>query len=885
MVCTQYFLKAPLATLSLPPSVILQPYASCPLHRCNPHLPHCDHNPFTLIFSRQLFKALKPHQNIIFEIKNIKASLREIKDRGERYGFNSLEEGSSSKSSVTSIEYHDPRLNSLFVTDNEFLDVNFPSDKLIACLVEGALARMMISFVGTGGIGKTTLVKKVYDVEVVKGHFDCCAWITVSQSYNIEKLLRILAQQISSTIERVAGEVDIIEYLINPLRQHLQTKRYLVVFDDVWQTDFWCVMKHALPINDKGSRIIITTRNDTIADSCKETSSDLVIKLQPWSQEMAWELFCKKAFKYEFERTCPKELEELSMQIVKKCQGLPLVIATVAGLLSLKEKSAFEWKKMHDALCSELETNPHLSNISKILSLSYNNLPYYLKSCFLYFAIFPEDRFIADVRLYRYWIGEGFVKEKRGKTLEQVAEEYLNELIQRNLVQVWGLLGYSDKLCRVHDLVHDVILSRANELGFCQILDENKSMISGKSRRLSIHTSNKNAMETIEDYGARSIFLFNVDGLTKAFMLTWFEKFKKFQLLKVLDFTDVPLEYLPKEVGNLFHLKYLCLRNTKVKKLPKSIGNLQNLQILDLFYSPILELPIEINKLRNLRLLMGIYHDRTMGLNLDAVHGLRAKKGIGCLNNLHVLCVVDSSCGGVSLIKELDNLRQLRWLSISNLTAENARALSVSIQKMNHLERLVLISSSTDEILDLQSILSPPSLLYHIVLRSGRLLSFPSWISKLQNLSTFGLNDTRLVDNPLKILGGLPNLEHFWLENTYEREELHFEKCSFPKLKLLQINKLDRLEIMKVKLGALPLLEVLCIGTCPLLKTATGLQHLRSLKLIEISDMPGEFVTDLQPDTGRQQWTVRHVPYAAWFTGEGDAYDFYQSAYNWNVDR
>ena len=148
------------------------------------------------------------------------------------------------------------------------------------------------------------------------------------------------------------------------------------------------------------------------------------------------------------------------------------MLATVAGLLSTKEKNVFEWRKMHDSLCFELETNPHLSNISKILSLGYNNLPHYLKSCFLYFSVFPEDRLIADVRLYRYWIAEGFVTEKRGKTLEQVAEEYLNELIQRNLVQVWGLLCGSDKLCRVHDLLHDIIISRANELGFCQILDE-----------------------------------------------------------------------------------------------------------------------------------------------------------------------------------------------------------------------------------------------------------------------------------------------------------------------------------------------------------------------------------------------------------------------------
>ncbi|KAL5547677.1 hypothetical protein UlMin_002908 [Ulmus minor] len=832
-----------------------------------------------------LFKGLKRRQDIASEIRHIKASLYEIKKRGKRYGFDYVEQ-ESSRGTATSEQDYDPRLGSLFVEDDEFFDVGFTREELMTRLVEGQSPRMVISLVGTGGIGKTTLVKKVYDNEVLKGHFDCCAWITVSQSYNLEKLLRNMMQQIHPAAEYIAGETGtIIERLVSALRKYLETKRYIVVFDDVWQLDFWGFMKHALPNNDRGSRIIVTTRNEVVAISCKDASCSLVEKLQPWPQEMAWEFFCKKTFRHEVHRCCPEELEELSREIVKKCQGLPLVLATVAGILSTKEKNVFELRKMYDSLCFEVETNPHLSNISKILSLSYNNLPHYLKSCFLYFSVFPEDRLIADVRLYRYWIAEGFVTETRGKTLEQVAEEYLNELIQRNLVQVWGLLHGLDKLCRVHDLLHDIIISRANELGFCQILDEKSSKNSGKTRRLSIQGTEK-AVETVDDYGTRSMLLFNFDELPNTFMLTLFQKFKKFKLLKVLDLTGVPLSYLPKEVGNLFHLKFLSIKKTKVKVLPKFIGKLVNLEILDFMFTPISELPVEINKLRNLRVLVGFYHNLEDGFGAVTFDGIRTPKGFGCLENVHILGLVNGYHRGAAFFKELDNLRQLRWLSMSDLTTENGRALCVAIEKMNHLERLCLHSINKEVILDLEALSSPPQFLSRLEL-TGRLQKLPNWVSKLQGLSILGLSDSRLADDPLKYLKNLPSLVYLGLSIAYKGERLHFEQGGFQKLKLLQLNKLDGLKEMKISRGTLPLLEKLFISSCSQLKmTASNLRGLKSLELVEISEMPREFELNMQPEGDRDHWKIRNVPFSPiWLTGKGDAYDFHESSLKWNVDR
>ncbi|PON78347.1 NB-ARC domain, LRR domain containing protein [Parasponia andersonii] len=156
---------------------------------------------------------------------------------------------------------------------------------------------------------------------------------------------------------------------------------------------------------------------------------------------------------------CPKDLEQSSHDIVRKCLGKPLVIATIAGSVSIKEKVEFEWQRELNNLNLRIDQNdPKLTRISKILSLIYHDLPYQLNLCFLYFAIFPEDHEIVDYMLYQMWIREGFVKGKGDKTLEQVAEEYLNELVNRNLIVVTRSGAEYTRVCRVYNLMHEIIL-------------------------------------------------------------------------------------------------------------------------------------------------------------------------------------------------------------------------------------------------------------------------------------------------------------------------------------------------------------------------------------------------------------------------------------------
>ncbi len=209
-----------------------------------------------------LLKKLKPNHEIATKIQDIKILVREIKERSERYRFNSSEQ--SSRSGATNVTWHDPRVGSLFIEDDEVVGIESTRDEFISWLVGRASRRSVISVVGMGGIGKTTLAKKVYENDSVKGHFDCRVWITVSQSYNMQKILMTMTKQVYQAKERAQGEIYLMEetMLISQLREYLHQKKYVVVLDDVWKTEFWEVVKHALPCNNRGSRIVITTRSD-----------------------------------------------------------------------------------------------------------------------------------------------------------------------------------------------------------------------------------------------------------------------------------------------------------------------------------------------------------------------------------------------------------------------------------------------------------------------------------------------------------------------------------------------------------------------------------------------------------------------------------------------
>ncbi len=142
----------------------------------------------------QFTKKLKARHVIASKIQDMSNNLKEKRLLAQTYRFDRTEKGGLS-SGATNDSWHDPRVDSLLIEEADVVGIDSSRDKLINWLVEGSSNRMVISVVGIGGLGKTTLVKKVYENDKVAAHFDSRVWIIVSQSYKAEELLRDMIKQ------------------------------------------------------------------------------------------------------------------------------------------------------------------------------------------------------------------------------------------------------------------------------------------------------------------------------------------------------------------------------------------------------------------------------------------------------------------------------------------------------------------------------------------------------------------------------------------------------------------------------------------------------------------------------------------------------------------
>ncbi|XP_024018526.1 disease resistance protein RPM1 [Morus notabilis] len=761
---------------------------------------HSDRHRFIAFLSKIacFVTKLKPQHHIATQIRELKGTIRGIKDRSARYGFDSLQQTPMSDAPQ---RWNDPRRAAYFLREADVVGIESPRNELIEILKTHSPERIVISIVGFGGSGKTTLAKQGYNY--VKRDFDCHAWITVSEPYSAKELLRNLITKVHEATEASApatidtmDEQSLTEQLIN----YLQNKKYFV-FDDVWNKEFWGDVNFALPEN--GGRIVITTRKNEVASFCKRSVSSVHVHLmEPLPPDKAMELFCKRAFLSEPERCCPANLEYWSREIVASCQGLPLAIVAIAGLLSTKNKVPYEWQKFYETLSSELVNHSDLKSTTRILSLSYTDLPYYLKCCILYFGIFPKGYSVRCGRLIRQWIAEGFVKPQKNKTLEAVAKEYLSELIDKGLVEISNVDDEGKaKRCRVHDLLHVVISQKMEESRFCQVLSDESPTFEGVARRLLIIFSSDNNLQKAEISRVRCLFMFNGDN--EMLNSTVNALATSVKLLKVLDFEDTPcLDHLPEDIGDLFHLRYLSVRRTKVKLLPNSIGKLVNMETLDLKESLVYEIPASINRLSKLRHLFGrSFVNNTELFSFDRVRGIKIQR-IECFKHLQKLYYIEANIDGACIIEELGALTQLRTLGIFKVRSRDGKSLCGCIEKMKYLESLVVRSISEDETLDLDSISHPPEFLRRLCLRGPKCIY-------------------------CKIFG----------------EQLHFEEGVFPKLKVLGLNGLKGLSSLIIEEGALRDLEKLYFGTSPQMKEVpTGIKHLKNLKSLYFLHMPDEFV-------------------------------------------
>ncbi|XP_039156132.1 disease resistance protein RPM1 [Eucalyptus grandis] len=792
-------------------------------------------------------KNLKARHRLSSKITDIKSRVSSISEGHQRYHFKSYCTEQSASASIRGTSWHYFRENAFLIEEGKLVGIDEPKEELIKWLVDEEPKLEVVSISGMGGSGKTTLAKRVYDNPRVKTYFQSHAWIGVSQSYKIQEILRDMIEQLHGEIKQPAPQgIESMNSmrLKQIMKDFLQQKRYVIVLDDIWNLEVLEAIKNAMPNSNCSSRIIITTR---IADIATDSSNQSkVYTLKPLSPKESWLLFCEKAFRG---KSCPPDLENLSGLILKKCEGLPLAIVAIGSLLFAK--NVREWEMISRSLGAELESNDRMQNFRKILSLSYNDLDCNLKSCFLYLGVFPEDHVIECMRLIRLWIAEGLVKEREGLTQEEVAERYLKELINRNLVQIaQTTLDGRLKSCRVHDLMRESILSKLRDENFVSFAFEQKTELHERVRRMSVQYTCNNSLNQLNLPSLRSLLIFEL-GMLSSLDEQFFPSASK--LLRVLDLRGSSLHKFPQQIVVMFHLKYLSLRETNVRIIPRSIGKLQNLETLDLKYTLVSELPVEITKLKKLQfLLVYSYAEITTSVPFGLRKGFTAPQGIGALASLQKLsCIKAGGCWSKNIMRELGELSQLRRLGVRDLKKDDAKELCHSLEKMTNLRSLDVAAKSESEVIDLDFLSSPP-LLLQVLYIEGCLKELPHWLPLLNNLVKVRLGWSKLESSPLIALQKLPNLVELELTNAFNGGTLVFGDGGFPKLKDLWLVKLENLRFVLVKSRAMPCLQSLSIHGCrhldwqSLVLVLHGLT-LANLNRLQFYDMPEEFVLALYP--------------------------------------
>ncbi|CAD6246528.1 unnamed protein product [Miscanthus lutarioriparius] len=674
------------------------------------------------------------------EIKRIKQELKQLSESRDRWtkpldGGTDIPAGSYKTEKEIYLPGHD-----YSISDEELVGIDKNKQTLISSLTFEDPSLRIIAVWGMGGIGKSTLVNNVYKNE--GSNFDCRAWVSISQSYELEDIWKKMLTDLVGK-EFDPGTMDSAELRVK-LINSLDKKRYLIILDDVWMADVLFRIKEVLVDNGLGSRVIITTRIEEVAsiaeDSCK-------IKVEPLGVHDSWHVFCRKAFPKVENHICPPELHQCGINIVEKCDGLPLALVAIGSILSLRPKNVNEWKLFYDQLIWELHNNKNLNHVEKIINLSYKYLPDYLKNCFLYCAMFPEDYLIHRKRLIRLWIAEGFIEQKGTCSLEDIAESYLRELVRRSMLHVAQRNSFGRIKCiQMHDLVRELAIFQSKREGFSTTYDgNNEAMLVGSdSRRVAVLQCNKGIPSNIDASRLRTFITFD----TSRELSSWYSSKPKY--LAVLDLSGLPIETVPSSIGELFNLRLLCLDDTKVKELPKSITKLQNLQTLSLENAELVKLPEGFSKLKKLRhLLVSRLQDVTYN-SFKSWEAVEPFKGLWSLIELQTLYAIKAS---EVFVAKLGNLSQLRSLIICDVRSSYCAQLCGSLSKMCQLSRLTIRACDEDELLQLDDLTFPNPL--QILSLNGRLsegtFTSPFFLNHGNMLLRLMLFYSHLSENPVPL--------------------------------------------------------------------------------------------------------------------------------------
>ncbi|KAM3344735.1 hypothetical protein P3S68_024444 [Capsicum galapagoense] len=750
--------------------------------------------------------------NVGKEIQCLKKRVMDISRKRKTYGIRDIDnpgEGPRNQTNHQSAMVRKLRRTTSYIDENHiFVGFQDVVEKLLAELLKADPRRGVISIYGMGGLGKTTIARNLYNSPSLITSFHARAWICVSQEYNTMDLLKNIIKSIKG---RTKETLDLLERMTESdleiyLRDLLKERKYLLVVDDVWQREAWESLRRAFPDSKNGSRVIITTRKEDVAKRADDNG--FVHKLRFLSQEESWDLFRRKLLDV---LAMVPTMEILARDMVDKCGGLPLAIVVLSGLLSHK-RGIQEWQKVKAHLWRHMKDDS--IEISCILSLSYNDLSTALKQCFLDFGIFPEDHLIYVDNIMWLWIAEGFIPRGEER-IEDVAEGFLDELARRSLIQVVSTSWKTDVRCKIHDLLRDLAMQKALEVNFFDIYDPRKHSLSSSCLRHAVHGQAQRYLSLdLSNLKLRS-FMFLDQDFCNMGLLKFHNVFRHIYVLYLEIRSGTTL---PDAVGCLYHLKFLSLRG--IYYLPSSIGNLKNLQTLRVLndYRHLCVLPPETTNLVNLRHIVALY-----------------SRPLQLLSKLTSLQFLKYSC--CDQWRDVDPVNLVRLQELGMYDSMHSYSLS-NIGSLKDLRSLMLRCKLNESFPTLEYLTSCRKL--DKLWLEGRIDKLPLRGGFPNSITMMVLWKSELMEDPMPILGMLPNLRDLDLVGTYEGKEITCGNNSFCQLEFLRLDGLQKLERWHLSSSSMPLIIGSGIHDCSKLKEIP--QRMKGITILDsLKDIDQEF--------------------------------------------